>query len=79
MFRGSITRDSRISRQALMRSFCTNPDLFLYAALSESGTFLGESTRGPLWETKYTQLLAAANEQERRRYTRGGKLQTRIA
>lgn len=58
--------------------FVRHPDLFLYAALVESAYFVGESERGPAWEMKYTQLAAAANEQERRRYTRGGKLQTRV-
>lgn len=59
--------------------FNRHEDLFLYAALSELGSFVGETTRTPAWEAKYQQLVQAANEQERRRYTRGGKLQTRVA
>ena len=59
--------------------FTRHPDVFLYAALAESGPFLGEMDRLPIWEQKYTGLVAAANEQERRRITRGSKLSTRVA
>lgn len=57
--------------------FTRHPDVFLYASLAECGPFLGEMTRLPIWEKKYTELVQAANEQERRRITRGSKLQTR--
>lgn len=56
-----------------------HPDLFIYAALSESAPFLGETTRLQMWETKYLALAQLANETERRRVTRGSKLQTRVA
>lgn len=59
--------------------FTRHPDLFMYAALSESAPFLGEMTRGPMWDAKYTSLALSVNEQERRRVTRGSKPQTRIA
>ena len=59
--------------------FTRHPDIFLYASLAESGPFLGEAERTPIWEQKYTTLAQQANEQERRRYTRGGKLSTRVA
>lgn len=59
--------------------FNRHPDLFIYAALSESGPFLGESARLPIWQGKYTELAESANEQERRRVTRGSKLATRVA
>ncbi len=59
--------------------FNRHPDVFLYAALAESAPFLGEMSRLPIWDSKYTQLIQAANEQERRRITRGSKLQTRVA
>lgn len=58
--------------------FTRHPDVFLYAALAESGPFIGDS-RTQIWEQKYVSLVAAANEQERRRVTRGSKLQTRVA
>ena len=59
--------------------FNRHPDVFLYASLAECAPFLGEMTRLPIWEKKYTDLIEAANEQERRRITRGSKLQTRVA
>jgi hypothetical protein len=59
--------------------FTRHPDLFLYASLAESAPFLGEQERGPVWESKYASLVEQTNEQERRRYTRGGKLSTRVA
>jgi hypothetical protein len=58
--------------------FTRHPDVFLYASLAESAPFLGEQERGPVWDAKYTSLVNAANEQELRRYTRGGKLSTRV-
>lgn len=56
-----------------------HPDVFIYAALAESGPFLGESERQQVWEAKYSALVQAANETERRRNTRGSKLQIRVA
>ena len=58
--------------------FTRHPDLFLYAALAEAALFVGEQTRQPQWESKYATLVGGANEQERKRYTRGGKLSARI-
>jgi hypothetical protein len=58
--------------------FNRHPDLFIYAALSSSAPFLGEMTRLPIWEQTYTGLVESANEQERRRVTRGSKLATRL-
>lgn len=63
---------------ALNALFTRHPDVFLYASLAECGSFLGEITRLPIWEKKYTDLVGEANEQERRRVTRGSKLQTRV-
>jgi hypothetical protein len=59
--------------------FTRHSDVFLYASLAASAPFLGELTRLPIWEQTYTGLVQAANEQERRRVTRGSKLQTRVA
>lgn len=63
---------------ALNALFTRHSDLFLYAALAECAPFLGEMTRLPVWEKKYLDLVQSANEQERRRVTRGSKLQTRV-
>jgi hypothetical protein len=59
--------------------FNRHPDVFLYAALVESAPFLGEVARMPVWQDRYQSLVQAANEQERRRITRGSKLATRVA
>lgn len=64
---------------ALNALFTRHADIFLYASLAESGPVLGEMTRTPIWEQKYVSLVQAGNEQERRRVTRGSKLQTRVA
>jgi hypothetical protein len=58
--------------------FTRHPDVFLYASLSESSKFLGEKELGPVWDASYTSLADAARLQELRRYTRGGKLATRV-
>lgn len=55
------------------------PDLWLYAALMESAPFIGEVTRLPQWQQTYLSIAEAAGEYETRRYTRGSKLQTRVA
>lgn len=68
-----------ISGGTLNALFTRHPDLFLYAALAQSAPFLGELTRLPLWKGMYNELLVAANEEERRRISRGNKLQTRVA
>ncbi len=64
---------------ALNALFTRHPDVFLYAALSESAPYVGETSRLTIWEGKYKELVQAANEQERRRVTRGSKLQARVA
>lgn len=64
---------------ALNALFNRHPDLFTYAALAESAPFLGELTRLPIWESKYSELAKAVNEEERRRQTRGSKMATRVA
>lgn len=53
-------------------------DCFLYAALANSAPFIGEMQRLPIWKDTYDTLVESANEQERRRITRGSKLQTRV-
>ncbi len=59
--------------------FNRHADLFLYASLAESGPFIGEMERLPVWEQKYAGLVQGVNEQERRRITRGSKLATRVS
>lgn len=58
--------------------FTRHPDLFMYGALAESGPYIGEQSRLPEWKERYLTLAQSVNEEERRRFTRGSKLQTRI-
>ena len=57
--------------------FARFPDLWLYAALSESAPYIGEKDRLPIWEAKYQSLVMAANLFESRRARQGSKLRTR--
>jgi len=59
--------------------FDRHADVFLYASLAESAPFLGEISRLQVWDQKYQTLVQSANEQERRRSTRGSKMATRVA
>jgi len=59
--------------------FNRHPDLFMYAALAESGPYIGEQSRLPEWKERYLTLASSVNEVERRRGSRGSKLQTRVA
>jgi len=63
---------------ALNAFFNRYPDLFMYSALAESGPYIGEQSRLPEWKERYLTIAQAVNEAERRRFTRGSKLQTRI-
>lgn len=58
--------------------FTRHPDLFLYAALAESAPYIGEQSRLTEWKERYLTLAQSVNEEERRRASRGSKLQTRI-
>lgn len=59
--------------------FARHPDLFIYAALSESAPFIGENERLPLWEEKYQERRAAANRDELVRVYGSSSLTTRVA
>lgn len=66
-------------KTALNDFFNRHPDLFMYAALAESAPYIGEQSRAPEWKERYLTLASSVNESERRRGSRGSKLQTRIA
>lgn len=53
------------------------PEVFLYAAVSESAPFLGEDARIPIWEAKYQQHLSDANRVEKYRVFGGSTLRVR--
>ena len=53
------------------------PELFLYAAVAESAPFIGEDSRIPIWEGKYTLSLNDANRVERWKAYGGSQLRIR--
>jgi hypothetical protein len=59
--------------------FARFPDLWTYAALLESAPFIGESTRMPVWEQRYQEIVLSVQKYERRRYTQGSKLSMRVS
>ena len=59
--------------------FQRHPDLFMYAALAESSPYIGEQSRLEEWKQRYLTIASSVNETERRRGSRGSKLQTRVA
>lgn len=65
-------------RTALNALFNRHPDLFMYAALAESSPYIGEQARLGEWEKRYLTIASSVNDDEKRRGTRGSKLQTRI-
>lgn len=67
-----------ISGGTLNALFVRHPDLFLYAALAKSAPYVGEIQRLPVWQQEYSSIMSDVNEEERRRITRGSKLQTRV-
>lgn len=59
--------------------FLRHWDLFMYAALAESAPYIGEQSRLEEWKQRYLTIASSVNETERRRGSRGSKLQTRVA
>jgi hypothetical protein len=59
--------------------FLRHPDLFMYGALAESAPYIGEQSRLEEWKQRYLTIASSVNETERRRGSRGSKLQTRVA
>jgi hypothetical protein len=53
------------------------PEVFLFAALIESAPFVGQDARLPMWEAKFQDALANAEDDERVRVYNGGPLKMR--
>lgn len=66
-----------ISLGTLNAAFNRYPDVWLYAALSESAPFIGEDARLPLWKSQYRGRLLAALRTERNRIPNGSRLTVR--
>jgi hypothetical protein len=54
------------------------PEVFLFAAVAESAPFLGEDARIQIWEGKFQQYMADADQNERWRVNSGSPLRTRV-
>jgi hypothetical protein len=59
--------------------FARYPELFLYAALAESGPYIGEVARLPEWKQRYVELVQDVRDFEIQRMRGGSKLSTRVA
>ena len=57
--------------------YLAEPDVFLYACLSESAPIFGQDKRIGLWEAKYTQILDRINEAKMRAAFASGRMQMR--
>ena len=53
------------------------PEVFLYAALTESSPFIGEDSRTPMWEAKFKEVVGWANTDNRWRAYSGSPLRIR--
>jgi hypothetical protein len=58
-------------------TFARYPEVFIYASLVEAVPFLGMADKLPVWEGKYQQALANAQQDERVRVLSGGPLRMR--
>jgi hypothetical protein len=58
-------------------TFARYPEVFIYASLVEAVPFLGMADKLALWEGKYQQALANAQQDERVRVLSGGPLRMR--
>lgn len=59
--------------------FLANPDLYLFACLSEAEPLIGRDGRIELWEGKYLKILMSANSEDRNEDHSGSNLQMRVA
>ena len=59
--------------------FARYPELWIYAALAESGPYIGEVSRLPEWKQRYVELVEDVREFEELRMRGGSKLATRVA
>jgi hypothetical protein len=55
--------------------FVANPDLYLFAALSEASAFIKNDARIALWEQKYQSVKAMMEASDRREYGAGGGME----
>lgn len=76
---GRIMTGSYYAKPTAMSStinsvFSAYPEVYLFAALSESEPFIGRDQRVPMWESKYQQMLRLANQSDKDEYFSGSPL-----
>ena len=59
--------------------FLNNPDLYLFACLSEAELIIGRDDRIKIWEAKYQKILSDVNGMDRKEQASGSGLRVRIA
>ena len=64
-------------KTALNTTFARYPDVFLFAALVESGSVTGETQRIPEWDAKYKTAVGNANRLEQERAYGGSRIRMR--
>lgn len=72
-------RPTAISGSALNTLFVNQPDLYLFACLSQAAIVVGENAKIPLWEAQYQRILADVNGVDRAEDASGSTLQMRPA
>lgn len=68
-----------ISASGLNDLFTTNPDLYLFACLSNGAIVIGDDKRVAVWEAQYQRILADVNGAEKAEDASGSSLQMRSA
>lgn len=58
--------------------FTASPDLYLFACLAESEPLIGRDSRIALWNSKYQQILALVNGEDKMEQFSGSVLQMRV-
>lgn len=64
---------------ALNSLFTAHPDLYLFAALAETESFIGRDKRVALWEAKYEKIKNAVTKEDNDERFSGGPLQITVA
>lgn len=68
-----------ISGAAVNALFTANPDLYLFACLSEGDMVIGRDPRIQVWEAKYRNVLTQVNGEDSSEGGSGSSLQMRVA
>ena len=76
--RGSYYKKFAALSSAVHALFTSNPDLYLFGSLAESGILVGQENRIQLWDAKYQKVLADVNGEDDREDHSGSTLRMRV-